>query len=90
MILIIPEEEKLMNEWREEQDFIDFEKLSFVGANKKYFDFRVFRDPIKFASVIYDKGSLKDANDTQKEILAKLDDFEEYTPRKPETVEEKK
>ena len=90
MILISPEEEKLMNEWREEQDFIDFEKLSFVGANKKYFDFRVFRDPIKFASVIYDKGSLKDANDIQKEILAKLDDFEEYTPRKPETVEEKK
>ena len=34
MILISPEEEKLMNEWREEQDFIDFEKLSFVGAIK--------------------------------------------------------
>ena len=47
------------------------------------------KDPIKFASVIYDKGSLKDANDTQKEMLAKLDDFEEYSPRKPETVEEK-
>ena len=61
-----------MNELREEQDFINFEKLSFVGANKKYFDFRVFKDPIKFASVIYDKGSLKDANDTQKEMLAKL------------------
>ena len=78
-----------MNELREEQDFINFEKLSFVGANKKYFDFRVFKDPIKFASVIYDKGSLKDANDTQKEMLAQLDDFEEYSPRKPETVEEK-
>ena len=78
-----------MNELREEQDFINFEKLSFVGANKKYFDFRVFKDPIKFASVIYDKVSLKDANDTQKEMLAKLDDFEEYSPRKPETVEEK-
>ena len=78
-----------MNELREEQDFINFEKLSFVGANKKYFDFRVFKDPIKFASVIYDKGSLKDGNDTQKEMLAKLNDFEEYSPRKPETVEEK-
>ena len=50
-----------MNELREEQDFINFEKLSFVGANKKYFDFRVFKDPIKFALVIYRNGSLEDA-----------------------------
>ena len=87
---ISPEAEKLMNELREGQDFIDFEKLSFVGANKKYFHFRVFKDPIKFTSIIYHKGSLNSAKDTQNKMFAKLDGFEECNPRKPGTVEEKK
>ena len=34
---ISPEAEKLINKLREEQDFIDFENLSFMGANKKIF-----------------------------------------------------
>ena len=29
-----------MSELKEEQDFIHFEKLFFVGAKKKYFDYR--------------------------------------------------
>ena len=68
---ISPEAEKLMNELREGQDFIDFEKLSFVGANKKYFHFRVFKDPIKFTSIIYHKGSLNSAKDTQNKMFAR-------------------
>ena len=46
-----------------------------MGANKKYFDFRVFKDPLKFASTIYHNGSLKDAKDIQNEMLANLEDF---------------
>ena len=57
---------------------------------RKYFDFRVFKDPTKFALVIYHNGSLEDAKNSQNEMLAKLDDFQEYSPRKPDTIEEKK
>ena len=60
-----------------------------MGANKKYFDVRVFKDPLKFASVIYHEGSLEDAKNSQNEILAKLDDFQKYNPKKPDTIEEK-
>ena len=61
-----------------------------MGANKKYFDFRVFKGPLKFTSVIYHKGSLEDAKNSQDKIFAKLDDFEKYNPRNPDIMEEKK
>ena len=61
-----------------------------MGANKKYFDFRVFKGPYEFASYIYQKGSLKDAKDSQNRMLAKLDDFKRYNPKKPEIIEGKK
>lgn len=46
------------------------------------FDFTVFKDPIKFTSVIFHKGSLKNAKDSQNEMLALLNDLEGYNPRK--------
>ena len=40
-----------MNELREKEDFIDFEKLSFMGADKKHFGFRVYKYQVKFVTV---------------------------------------
>ena len=60
-----------------------------MGANKKYFDVRVFKGPLKFASVICHEGSLEDAKNSQNEILAELDNFQKYNPKKQDTIEEK-
>ena len=60
-----------------------------MGANRKYFDVRVFKGPLKFASVIYHEGSLEDAKNSQNEILAELDNFQKYNPKKQDTIEEK-
>ena len=81
-----------MSEIKEEQNAIkkDSKKLIFMGANKKYFDFRVFRGPYEFGSVIYHKGSLKDAKDSQNRMLAKLDDFKKYNPKSREVIDRKK
>ena len=61
-----------------------------MGANKKYFDFRVFRGPYEFGSIIYHKGLLKDAKDSQNRMLAKLDDFKKHNPKNPEVIEGEK
>ena len=37
-----------MTELKEKQDAFDSNELLFFVANKKYFDFRVFKDPYKF------------------------------------------
>ena len=74
-ITLSREAEKLMTELKEKQDAFDSNELLFFVANKKYFDFRVFKDPYKFASIIYHKGSLDDAKDSQNKMLAKLDEF---------------
>ena len=62
------EAEKLMSKIKEEQKAIDSKILIFMGANKKYIDFRVFKGPYEFPSIIYHKGSLKDAKDPQNMI----------------------
>ena len=69
-----------MTELKEKQDAFDSNELLFFVANKKYFDFRVFKDPYKFASIIYHKGSLDDAKDSQNKMLAKLDEFKKQRP----------
>ena len=61
-----------------------------MGANKKYFDFRVFKGRYEFASYIYQKGSLKDAKDSQNRMLTKLDDFKRYSRKKTEIIDGKK
>ena len=40
-------------------------------------------------SIIYHKDSLKDAKDSQNRVLATLDDFKRYSPKKSEAIEEK-
>ena len=69
-----------MTELKEEQDAFDSNELLFVGTDKKYFDFRVFKNPYKFASIIYRKSSLDDAKDSQNKMLAKLVEFKNYAP----------
>ena len=54
---ISPEAEKLMSEIKKEPNAIDSKKLIFMGANKIFFDFRVFKGPYELASIIYHKGS---------------------------------
>ena len=57
---------KLIDEIKEEQNDIDFDKLLCVKAEgKKRFNFGIFEDPQKLASEIYYKGSSKDAKDYQ-------------------------
>ena len=72
----------MMNELVEEQNYIDAKKLVSGKTHGTTFDFTVFKDPIKFASVIFHKGSLKNAKDFQNEMFALLNDLEGYNPRK--------
>ena len=75
---ISPEAEKLISEIKEERNAIDSKKLIFMEANRKYFNFRVFKGRYEFASIIYHKSSLKNS---QNIMLAKLDDFKRYSPK---------
>ena len=60
-----------------------------MRANKKYFNVRVFKDPLKVASVIYHEDSLEDVKNSQNKMLAKLDNFQKYNRKKPDTIQEK-
>ena len=60
-----------------------------MRVNKKYFNVRVFKDPLKVASVIYHEDSLEDVKNSQNKMLAKLDDFQKYNRKKPDTIQEK-
>ena len=75
-----------MSKIKEEQKAIDSKILIFMGANKKHFDFRVFKGPCEFPLIIYHKGSLKDAKDSQKRMLANLDDFKKKRRRKKRNI----
>ena len=72
---ISPGAEKLMSETKEDKMSSTVKNLFLWGANKKYFDFRVFKGPYEFSSYIYQKGSLKHAKVSQNRMLAKLDDL---------------
>ena len=77
-IKISPEAEKLMSETKEDKMLSTLKNI-FMGANKKYFDFRVLP-----------KGFIKRCKDSQNRMLAKLDDFKRYSPKKTEIIEGKK
>ena len=78
-IKISPEAEKLMSETKEDK---------MLSTLKNLF----LWEPIKNILILefYQKGSLKDAKDSQNRMLAKLDDFKRYNPKKPEIIEGKK
>ena len=57
------------------------------GTNKKYFGFRACKDLLQLF-IIW--AHFKDEKILKTKYLAQVDDFEDYSPRKPETVEEKK
>ena len=75
------EAEKSIDEIKEEQNVIDFDKLLCVKtAGKTHFNFSIFEDPQKLASDIYHKGSLKDAKDDQYKMFTLLNDLRNYKP----------
>ena len=78
---ITPQAGKLINELREDENFIYNKKLVCGKIDRKIYDFTVFKNPIKFASVIFNKGSLKDAKDSQNEMLVMLNYLKNYNPK---------
>ena len=67
------DEKKLIDEIKEEQNAINFDKLLCVKTDgKTHFNFGSFEDPQKLASDIYCKGSLKDAKDDQYKMFTLL------------------
>ena len=66
---------------REEENFIDNKKLVCGKTDWKIYDFTVFKNPIKFASVIFNKGLSKDAKDSQNEMLVMLNYLKNYNPK---------
>ena len=75
------EAENSIDEIKEEQKVIDFDKLLCVKtAGKAHFNFSIFEDPQKLASDIYHKGSLKDAKDDQYKMFTLLNDLRNYKP----------
>ena len=50
-----------MNEMKQEQELINDKNLFCGKTNGKIYDFTVFKDSIKFASVIFNKHLLNDA-----------------------------
>ena len=53
-----------MNELRQEENFIDNKNLVCAKTDGTIYDFTVLKGPIKFDSVISNKGSLNDAKNS--------------------------
>ena len=74
-----PEAEKLITKLKKSKTLSTLMNFSLLELIKKKIDFRVFKDPYTFASIIYHEGLLDDAKDSQNEMLAKLEEFKSYT-----------
>ena len=70
-----------MNELREEENFIDNKNLVCAKTDGTIYDFTVLKGPIKFDSVISDKGSLNDAKNSRNNMLVMLNNLEKYNPK---------
>ena len=82
---------KLIDEIKEEQNAINFDKLLCVKTDgKTHFNFGIFEDPQKFAWDIYYKGSLKDAKDDQYKMFTLLNDLRNCKPTTSDKIREKK
>ena len=83
--------EKLIDEIKEEQNDIDFDKLLCVKSDgKTYFNFGIFEDLQKLASDICYMGSLEDAKDVQCKMFTLLNDLRNYKPTNPDKIRERK
>ena len=78
---ITPEAKELMNELREEENFIDNKRLLCAKTDGTIYDFTVLKGSIKFDSVISNKDSLNDAKDSQNNMLVMLNNLEKYNPK---------
>ena len=82
---------KLIDEIKEEQNAINFEKLLGVKTDgKTHFTFGIFEDPQKLAWDIYYKGSLKDAKDDQCKMFTLMNDLRNYKQTTSDKIREKK
>ena len=62
----------MLDEIKDANDNIDDYNLLFIGSNKEKFNFKIFRKPLDFLSVIYDvKISLKAAEIKQRDLEKK-------------------
>ena len=77
-----------MNEIEDADDDLDNNNLSFIGSNKKKFEFNTFKMPLNFLSDIYNgRVSLKEAEIKQKYLRNKIEELK--FGYRPENVEEK-
>ena len=82
---------KLIDEIKEEQNVINFDKVLCMKTDgKTHFNFGIFEDPQKLASVIYYKGSLKDAKYDQYKMFTLLNDLKKYKPTNSDRIWRKK
>ena len=62
----------MLDEIKDANDNIDDYNLLCIGSNKEKFNFKIFRKPLDFLSVIYDvKISLKEAEIKQRDFEKK-------------------
>ena len=77
-----------MNEIEDADDDLDNNNLSFIGSNKKKFEFNTFKMPLNFLSDIYNgRVSLKEAEIKQKYLRNKIEELK--FGYRPENVKEK-
>ena len=79
-----------MNEIEDADDDLDNNNLSFIGSNKKKFEFNTFKMPLNFLSDIYNgRVSLKEAEIKQKYLRNKIEELKfGYRPENAEEKEE--
>ena len=79
-----------MNEIEDPDDDLDNNNLSFIGSNKKKFEFNTFKMPLNFLSDIYNgRVSLKEAEIKQKYLRNKIEELKfGYRPENAEEKEE--
>lgn len=78
------------NKLIDEQDSINNKDLVCVKTDGTIYGFTTFKDPIKFASNIYQDGSTSGAKNFQNEMLAKINNLEKYNPTNQDKINSKK
>ena len=81
----------MIDEIKEEQNAIDFDKLlCVISDGKAHFNFGIFKSLQNVTSDINYKGSLKDAKDDQYKMFTLMNDLRNYKQTTSDKIREKK